>query len=52
MDLEEKKIDEAKKSFHVFMTEMAKAGQKGIFHKNKVSRKVSQIAQKLHNLQK
>ena len=52
LELEEKKQDEAQKSFQSFMSKMAKLAQKGFFHKNKASRKISQMAQKLSHLQK
>ncbi len=45
--IEEGKVDDAKKLFTTFSSKMDRAAKKGIFHKNKVSRKIGRMAVRL-----
>ena len=50
--IEGKSLNDATVGFRQFMKKMSKATQKGLIHKNKASRKISQMACKLHKLEK
>jgi len=46
----DKKIDEAKKLFHTYSSEAAKAAQKGVIHFRTASRKIGRLAKQVSKL--